>query len=306
MRDLYARLGVEPKASVQEIRNARANCSNSSLNADVNAVLLVPSRRKHYDRVHATLKDIGSLRTHLGLNHSDNWQGSEADDFSTDPIHAPSLHSELMKKINHLNKKSKTDAMIDSIKAFVRGVYCLGGIALFVWIVVIWDDSAKTSSSSNTSYSAPKQPVSKIPATVTKPKPLKFDHPSLLVPASGTIRRHTTVYGIAPLEIKTSSGSNYLVKLEDISTGINILDVFIRGGSTVNIEVPLGTYRLKYAAGQTWYGYKYYFGPSTSYSKADSTFRFYDDGYQVSGYTVTLYQVLDGNLSTSRLSPSQF
>jgi hypothetical protein len=56
----------------------------------------------------------------------------------------------------------------------------------------------------------------------------------------------------------------------------------------------------------TWYGYDYLFGPETGYNKAESTFNFRSDGYQISGYTITLYQVAGGNLHTSRLSPAEF
>lgn len=143
-------------------------------------------------------------------------------------------------------------------------------------------------------------------ASYPRPQQPAFNAPALQLPLSGTIRRYTSKPGVAPLEIKTSAGSNYLVKLEDVVTGINVLDVFIRGGSTIELEVPLGTYLLKYAAGQTWYGYEHNFGPATGYSKADSNFRFYNDGYKVTGYTVTLYQVRDGNLRTSRLAPEEF
>ena len=292
MRNLYTRLGIEPSASEQEIRAAIARCKNSTVKTDGAEILLNASKRRNYDRVFRTLCDIGVLRAHLGLSHGNNWGSPESDDFRVEPTHGLSLHNELVAKIKRFNKKSKGDGFVNSVKEFIAGIFRIaavfGGIAGVIWMISIWEDSSAPSSS----YSPPSQPT--------------FNEPALHLPQSGTIRRYTSRAGVAPLEIQTSAGSNYLVKLEDVSTGSNILDVFIRGGSTIEIEVPLGTYRLKYAAGQTWYGYEHYFGPSTGYSKADSNFRFYNDGYRVSGYTVTLYQVRDGNLSTSRLSPGQF
>lgn len=296
MRNLYTRLGIEPLASEQEIRAAIARCTNSTVKTDGAEVLLNPSRRRNYDRVHRTLCDIGVLRAHLGLSHGNNWGSPESDDFNVEPTHGISLHDELVAKIKRFNKKSKVDDFVNSVKEFIAGIFRLaavfGAIAGVIWIISIWEDSSRSSSAPRSGYSPPSQPT--------------FNEPALQLPQSGTIRRYTSRAGVAPLEIKTSAGSNYLIKLEDVSSGRNILDVFIRGGSTIEIEVPLGTYRLKYAVGQTWYGYEHYFGPSTGYSKADSNFRFYNDGYRVSGYTVTLYQVRDGNLSTSRLSPEQF
>jgi hypothetical protein len=94
--------------------------------------------------------------------------------------------------------------------------------------------------------------------------------------------------------------------LADAYSDADVLTVFVHGGSTVQIDVPLGTYIVKHAAGTKWYGYKHLFGPETSYSKADETFRFERNGYQVTGYTITLYTVLHGNLQTSAIRPEDF
>lgn len=296
MRDLYYRLGIESKASDQKIRDAVSCCDNSKLREDADAVLLVPSRKRNYDQVHVTISDIGILRAHLGLNHSDNWQSPESDDFTTRPFHGISLYDELLQKVNRLNKNAKKESAINSIKRLFDGlfrlVYVSVGIMFVIWIFSFSEDTSNPSPNRSRPHSETLRP--------------EFNETALPLPASGTTRRHIGTGGVAPLEIKTSSGLNYLVKLEDVSTGVNILDVFVRGGATVNLEVPLGTYRLKYASGKTWYGYEHYFGPPTGYNKADSNFRFYNDGSRVSGYTVTLYQVQNGNLSTSRLTPGEF
>ena len=74
----------------------------------------------------------------------------------------------------------------------------------------------------------------------------------------------------------------------------------------MEVEVPLGTYEVRYASGESWYGYEYLFGPGTSYSKADKTFTFKVVGNQISGFTITLYKVSHGNLHTSTISPTEF
>lgn len=170
------------------------------------------------------------------------------------------------------------------------------GIAAFIgalWLLGL----ALNDSKSNTPSSAQHQAPSRSLVTAEHALPL---------PNSGTIRRHTNAGGVAPLQIHTRSGTNFLVKLENSDWRIEVLDVFVRGGETVDISVPLGNYIVKYASGNSWYGYKNYFGPDTVYSKADSTLHFTSDGNQYSGYTITLYRVVDGNLSTSQISASQF
>lgn len=143
------------------------------------------------------------------------------------------------------------------------------------------------------------------PVYTPRPRPI-FTEPELTPPTSGEVRRYTTKDGVAPLQIRSSSGSNYLVKLDDVTTGRPVLSVFVRGGQTEEIDVPLGTYVVKYASGDRWYGYTHLFGPDTQYSKADQNFTFTFDGYQYSGYTVTLYKVQNGNLKTSKISPDDF
>jgi len=129
--------------------------------------------------------------------------------------------------------------------------------------------------------------------------------PALAPPNSGTTRKNATAAGVAPFEIKTTASSNYLIKLENIS-GVKVMDIFVRGGDTIEVLVPLGSYIVKYAVGNTWYGYEHYFGPETNYNRADSILHFRQEGNQISGYTITLYTVPSGNLSTTRIDASQF
>jgi hypothetical protein len=133
-----------------------------------------------------------------------------------------------------------------------------------------------------------------------------FNEPELPLPPNGKIQTYTSGAGLAPFEIKSSVGSSYLVKLTDVSTGQPVLTVFVRGGSSVELKVPLGTYVVKYAAGDKWYGYTHFFGPSTGYSKAAETFTFAYEGNRVMGYTITLYKVHNGNLRTESISPNEF
>ena len=111
---------------------------------------------------------------------------------------------------------------------------------------------------------------------------------------------------IAPLEIQSQTGSDYFVKVTSQVTGEDISTIYLRGGENASITVPLGTYEIKYAAGETWYGEEELFGKNTMYSKADELFTFSDTGYQITGYTITLYQVVNGNLQTVGIDPSEF
>ena len=276
-------------------------CKNSSLRDDSEEVLLVENRRRTYDRIHSTLKEIGTLRACLGLNHANNWlAGTEVHDYTQSSNRKHSAYEEFQRKAQ--TKYKKIYRTSNSSNKFITNAFCvllafiIPFIILFIMPFIISGiflneaDNTRTATSSNPSSPAP-----------------SFSEPVLPMPQNGTIRRHTNAHGVAGLKIQTSEGSNYLLKLENISTGKNIMDIFILGGHTITVEVPLGRYRIKYAAGgPTWYGYEYNFGPGTAYSKADEVFNFYQTEYEISGYELTLYPVLGGNLRTSRIDPSQF
>lgn len=137
----------------------------------------------------------------------------------------------------------------------------------------------------------------------SRPSP---SYPEVALPYSGSSKIYSNGERVAPLKIQTAQGANYLVKLVSLYSQQPVMTVFVQGGNTVSTEVPLGTYEIKYASGVKWYGYEHLFGPDTGYSKAESLFTFKDTGNQISGYTITLYRVSNGNLRTSTINPEQF
>ena len=85
-------------------------------------------------------------------------------------------------------------------------------------------------------------------------------YPSQPLPYNGRIRTYTYGERIAPLEIRASTGSHYLVKLVNRYRNTPVMTIFVRSGMTASVDVPLGTYELRYAAGNTWYGNEHLFG----------------------------------------------
>jgi hypothetical protein len=153
------------------------------------------------------------------------------------------------------------------------------------------------------------EPPKPAPAPAAKPKPEKppFTQPEKPLPKDGEVRMtNRKQKRIAPFEIKSAYDSHHLVKLADAATGKPVMTVFVRGGSTVKVDVPLGNFTVKYASGDKWYGDTHLFGPDTAYSKADESFNFRQTGNQVSGYTITLYKVEHGNLQTEEIDAEEF
>lgn len=134
-----------------------------------------------------------------------------------------------------------------------------------------------------------------------------FSEPIQPLPINGSIRRFVAAEAIAPLTITTrDSGNHYFVKIVDWYTSKIICTVFIWSGQSVSLDVPLGSYKLKYATGEKWYGTEFLFGPETAYSVADKQFDFEIRGDHVSGYTVELILQPNGNLKTNKITAAEF
>ena len=102
----------------------------------------------------------------------------------------------------------------------------------------------------------------------------------------------------APFKITTPSDGNYVMKVEDWNTKECVAQYLIRRSSTLSIELPLGSYKLKFAVGDKWYGMKFLFGPTTSYSYVPDKMDFYISGDYARGHSIELIPQVNGNLET--------
>ncbi len=74
--------------------------------------------------------------------------------------------------------------------------------------------------------------------------------------------------GIAPLTLKArNAGQHFFVELIGLPAKKEVLSLFLRSGDQLKVNLPLGTYELKYAAGETWYGPGWLFGNATTFSR---------------------------------------
>jgi hypothetical protein len=144
----------------------------------------------------------------------------------------------------------------------------------------------------------------------------QVSNPGLPSPPTGILHagRHKRV--IAPLTIETESGTNYLLRLVNVSDPSDEILIYLRGGETYSTKAPLGTYRLRGASGQTWYGRNDLFGPYTQFfqlrprdGKAEndaSLIRFTSNGRQIMGAKLSLKRVLDGNIEQQGITRQEF
>lgn len=109
--------------------------------------------------------------------------------------------------------------------------------------------------------------------------------------------------GECPIEVSTQGGSGgYVIKIEKVPSGYELLKAFIPAGSTYATNIPDGVYCIKYIHGENWYGDDIMFGYQCAASKADKNFTFFNGN----GYSIKLYSVRNGNLQTSKIRLGDF
>lgn len=131
----------------------------------------------------------------------------------------------------------------------------------------------------------------------------------LPLPSNGYMFKSLTHSDImAPFRIETAKedNTNYYIKLKNDKSGVDEICFFVRAGKDVDIDVPIGTYKLYYACGSEWYGEKLLFGDDTQYFKSDDDLEFYIDGNYVEGCSITLYPVYNGNFETEKIDLNEF
>ncbi len=139
--------------------------------------------------------------------------------------------------------------------------------------------------------------------------------PKPLAIRTGVIRKGKAG-GLAPLEVETPAGTNYVLKMTNARTSSEAMLLYIRGGETFKTKVPLGTYKLRGAAGDIWYGATRLFGASTRYFKlerpslgkveAGATFTFSKNGRHLDGFVIHLNKQLGGNLRSEPIAADEF
>lgn len=173
----------------------------------------------------------------------------------------------------------------DSNKALICAIAIIISIVLFIFIIIIANPSSFGNSSSIDDSTLIEQPR----------------------PSNGSIFQFPSSAGVAPFTIKTSGSSDYYIVMQNSHDSSIKVSFYVRGGSTVEIDVPLGNYEVFYAAGDTWYGTEHAFGSETDYYKCDDTFPFtYSSSTGYTGWTLMLYPVSHGNLDTDAINADEF
>ena len=112
---------------------------------------------------------------------------------------------------------------------------------------------------------------------------------------------------VAPLKLITPGGTEkYYIKVVDAYTSAPLMTIFMVGGQVLEARVPLGSYKIRYATGEAWYGDKDLFGTSTSLNEAEKVLEFVKRDGSIVGYTVELIPKYLENSGTKQVEATQF
>ncbi|MCE8547558.1 hypothetical protein KBY25_17170 [Ruegeria pomeroyi] len=242
---------------------------------------------------------LGKLEEERAVLHK-NWKMEELKESAGNPSAMNRAIDEMLKYAQGKDRSELLElkSKMERRKTFrkIKNLFYLsfwGGIAAFIGFFVISEEI-----NSPDSRSAPRTSTSS--TSVQRTEVL----PDPVFQAPGVMWNRTGMKGSAPFEIKTSPGSDYFVKLVDYQTGADAIGIFVKGGQVLEVQIPPGSYKMRYASGRTWRGSSHLFGPGQHTSFAQSTSRF--DFTLYGGYTVELIRQVGGNMPTSAISKSQF
>ena len=104
-------------------------------------------------------------------------------------------------------------------------------------------------------------------------------------------------------EERPASG-DYYVKFNNTDNTDTILSAYIRGGEQLTVNLPPGTYKLRFSRGQgdKWYGAVNGFGPTARSSQSRNPITVGSGG----SYTLRLYSVTGGNLPIDGVNNGTF
>jgi hypothetical protein len=202
-------------------------------------------------------------------------------------------------KCNFKLPEARSTAILRAIYRFRIQIMVVPMLGLLVWAV--WDATISGGA---------KQTLAEMPRAAAKQPAPTSTCVKYVLPSHGLYEEDDTSERPGLLTIRTAPGPFYLVSLEKVSTGLPALLFFLYGGQPLDASVPLGEFRLKFAAGSNWCGDADLFGDDTVFSEADESLTFErtltDNGYSTSHRTVELTPQTGGGLITKKISRTEF
>ncbi len=128
-------------------------------------------------------------------------------------------------------------------------------------------------------------------------------------PANGKVFSSRAKGGYCTLKIKAGE-TPVFVKVVSNKDPTSFVTIYVRANKSATVHIRNGIYTIRYATGSKWYGTKDFFGSNTQFYTADTALEMTttrsDNHIHYKTFTVTLYDVPGGNLTTSSISADEF
>lgn len=179
-------------------------------------------------------------------------------------------------------------------------------VALAAWLIV--GPSQKPLVVSPAAKAASPVPARATAPVVDAPRHAAVEQPT---PRTGIVSRRLPdslppEADLPPFKVTAPPSAHYLIKLIDARTERTTMTLFVRADESLEVGVPPGRYRVRVAAGSSWFGDAQRFGPDTAYWEAEQAFEFSVRGGQLVGRELRLASVANGNLRRKALRSSGF
>jgi hypothetical protein len=121
-------------------------------------------------------------------------------------------------------------------------------------------------------------------------------------PQSGDARWYVTSeaprVAMLTLQAPMAGDRNFVVRLDDWSTGVPIVTIPVRARESAVTLLPLGRYRMTISKGTTWRGRSGRFGMDGETREVVDPIEFYAQGSRITGQRIQLEVPFGGNLET--------
>ncbi len=190
-------------------------------------------------------------------------------------------------------------------------IFVLAAVLFFIAVIVLQPPQKQQPKLQEpTRSTTPKElTIPQVPTATTIPKVEETEGKALIerpIPKNGAILKFPMETRVAPLSITTKGTGYYYFVLEKLGTDSACMSFFVHAGESIDLDVPLGAYKLYYASGTTWYGKNDMFGEDSVLKCCDDVLAFWEDQDGYSGWDITLYPVAGGNMDTSYVSEDEF
>ena len=78
-------------------------------------------------------------------------------------------------------------------------------------------------------------------------------------------------------KLENNTNYDYYMKFVEVDTGEDVIAFYSRAKSNISVNVPIGNFELRYAAGKEWYGEELLFGEFTVYSRDEEPYPYDSD-----------------------------